>query len=555
MISIRSLPQFRRNAARFREIVTVLAKYGLADWLKEGDPGFFDKLFQSAQGVRLSSMSREARVRTALTDLGTTFIKLGQVLSTRPDLVGPALAEELAHLQTRTPPDPPETVRAIILEELGQPVDELYAAFDDTPIASASIGQVHAATLHDGRDVVVKVQHPGIGDVVARDLDILEALAWLAERHSADARLYQPSAAVDDFRRAITRELDFTRERRNLEQFTRSFADDDTIRFPQPVPERSSTRVLTMERFDGFSVGDVDRLVREGHDRTEIAKRGANAYLDMVFRDGVYHADPHPGNILILPDGVLGLIDFGMVGRVDEVLRDALEDVIVALASADTDQLTQAVLRIGILPDQLERDALRTNISEFVGDFLGVPIDELDLSGALNGVTDIIRRHRIVLPSGVAMIIRVLIMLEGTSRSLSRDFSLAELIKPYQHTMLRRRLSPDRLKRQLMRRARDWERLLEMLPRELATLLERARQGRLDVNLTHRGLEPTVNRLVWGILVAALFLGSSMLWSNGVKPTLFGVSIFGATGCVLAFASGAWLLRSIRKSGGLTRHE
>jgi ubiquinone biosynthesis protein len=550
-MKLTSLPQYVRDAKRFTEIVSILGKYGLATWIKESDLEFVKGLIKSAAGVRLSELTHEARIRMALTELGPTFIKLGQILSTRADLIDPSLAKELSGLQSDTPPDPPDVVQATVRSELGKPPEELFAEFDDQAAASASIGQVHFARLDNEHAVVVKVQHEGIEEKVTTDLDILMALAELAEKYDPELRLYQPRAMVYEFRRNLLRELDFRREERNLKQFERNFANDESIHIPRPYPELATRRVLTMEKLEGFSVANTERLQKEGIDTKEFAKRGARLYLDMIFRDRFYHADPHPGNIWVLPGGRVGLLDCGMVGRLDQQTQEEVEDMLLAAIERDAAQLTDYVIRLGSVPRDLDSDALRRELDEFLAEYVGQSLKDFDLSGVLNAMTDIIRRYHILLPAAISTLLKSLVMLEGTSRLLDRDFNLAELLQPYQVKAVERRFSPERLLHRLKRAYRDWDRFINMLPRELGDILQRVRAGKFDVHLEHRRLDTTVNRLVYGILTAALFLGSCQLLSLRIPPLIGGVSILGATGCLLAFGLGFRLFRAIRKSGDL----
>jgi ubiquinone biosynthesis protein len=550
-MNLQTLGKLDQNAKRLREIVTILGKYGLADWLKGFNYDWVRSWLTSPQGESLGDLTREARVRLALTELGTTFIKLGQILSTRPDLVGPELADELESLQSDTPADSPEVVRATIEAELGKPPEEIFAEFEPSAFASASVAQVHRARLPSGEAVVVKVQHEGIEATIACDFDIISGLAELAEAHAAQLRAYQPAATAAEMRRTLLRELDFTRERRSMEQFTANFAGNERVHFPLAYADYSSRRVLTMEMLDGISLADREALEASGADLNDFAQLGATMYLDMIFRDAFYHADPHPGNLLMLQGEVLGVLDCGMVGRIDDQLRDDFEGMLLAAVNNDADQLTDYVVRLGSVPNDFDRDALRADVGEFLADYAGQSLKDFDLSGALNTMTSIIRRYGIILPSSSSMLLRVLVMLEGTSRQLSPDFSLAELLKPYYAQTLKRRFSPQKLFHRTQRAFRDWERLIDMLPRDLADVLQRVRRGSFEVNLQHRRLEPTVNRLVLGILTAALFMGSAQLWSRGAAPLIGEISLFGALGCAMATLLGVRLLLAIRRSGNI----
>lgn len=543
---LESLARTESNARRLAEIVGVMAKYGLADWLAGlRHTEWLRKHLTTKHFQELTDMTHEARIRMVLTELGTTFIKFGQILSTRPDLVGIPLADELTKLQTKTPPDPPEVVRAIIVQELGQPPEELFATFDYVPIASASIGQVHAGTLQDGQSIVVKVQHHGIQERVNSDLDLMAGFAELAEKHLDQLRAYRPTAIVRQFRKTLGRELDFNAERLNLEQFRRNFAEEPGIHFPQTYPERSTRRVLTMERLVGVNGLDTAAMQADGVDPGELAMRASQMYLQMIFQDGFYHADPHPGNYLVLPGGVLGILDAGMVGLLDEELRDQLESLIVAVYHRNPQELTEVVLLLGDSPPT-DPNALRAEIADFIHDFANQPLMELDLSGALNRMIDIIRRFGIALPSEVALLLRTLVILEGSARQLNPKFSLAQMIDNYVKAHGVERFWR-RLQRRVQRTTRDWDRFLTELPRELSEILKRFREGKLDIHHEHRGVEKSVNRLVRGLIAAALIVASAQLWSTKTPPLVWDTSLVGVLGYLLAILMAYRLIRSTKE--------
>jgi ubiquinone biosynthesis protein len=545
-VKLGTLIQFSKNAGRFKEIVGILAKYGLANWIDDNDPNFIKDMLKSSKGDQIAEMSFETRVRMALLELGTTFIKLGQILSTRPDLVGPDLANELSKLQANVLPDDENDLRLTLENELGKPLEKVYAEFDMSPIGSASIGQVHRAKLHNGQTVVVKVQHAGIEERIETDLDILRILAELAENYDPELRLYQPSSIVSDFSRTLMHELDFRRELRNLNQFRANFASDAWIHIPKAYPELSSHRVLTMEMLDGFSISETDKISETKLDTQEFIRHGANMYLEMIFRDRFFHADPHPGNIWVLSNGHLGLLDCGMIGRLDDAMRDELEGMLLAAVDHDADRLTDHVLQVASAPQSVNRQNLTRDLDDFLSEYVNVSIDDLDLSALLNNLTAIIREHYLLLPAGVSLLIRVLVMLEGTSRLLDRNFSLIELTKPYAMKTMQRRYSPEKLLRRVKNTYRDWDRLLSILPRELFDILIQVREGRFDVSIEHRNLEKVTKWLVHGILSAALFLGGSMILSQEIAPTFRGISIIGAITSCLGLILGFRLIRAMK---------
>lgn len=554
MFSLASLPHLARNARRFKEITTILGRYGFAEFLSPTAPAFLQNLARSADGSRLTAMPRETRLRQALAELGGAFVKIGQILSTRADLVGPEVARELGRLRADTEPDPPETVRAMIEAELGAAPESLFTSFDDWAEASGSIGQVHRATLADGAKVVVKVQHAGVEEKIRADCDIFIGLAELAERGLVEMRLYQPLAVATEMRRTILHECDFTREERNLRHFAANFAGDARAAFPQTHPELSSRRVLTMEELSGLTVAELaaePRTPDQAERLSTLARNAAGIFLDMIFRDGFFHADPHPGNLLVLPGDRLGLLDCGMTGRLDERTRRALEDALLAVVENDAEALAEQVTRLGRLPPGLDREGLRADVEDFVGDYANQTVGAFDLSGALSDVSALVRRHGILLSPPVAHLIKVFVVLEGAARSLSPEFSLIEVVTPYYTAIIARRFSPGQFLTKLRRGSRDIAALLETLPRDLAEILRRAREGRLDVQLAHKGLDAPINRLVYGMLCAALFLGSCLVLANRVPPVLWDISLFGVLGCLAAIGLGLRLLRAIKRSGEL----
>ncbi|MGH7227197.1 MAG: ABC1 kinase family protein, partial [Gemmataceae bacterium] len=350
LMDLSSLARGPRTAGRLAHIVAILCKYSLADWLKAINLRPIRKFLTSFDGQPIAGLPTETRIRLALTEMGAAFIKLGQILSTRPDVVGAALAQELSSLQEGTPADSANIVRALIETELRKPLEDLFADFESKAFASASIGQVHRARLRDGRHVVVKVLHHHIENKVATDLDIMTALADLGEKYSAELRHYRPRAVVAEFRRILLRELDFRRELRNIQEFLRHFKGDVNVRFPAPHPALSSRRVLTLDYLDGIRITDTSRLTLEGNELQAIARRGAEIVLSMIFRDGFYHADPHPGNLLVLSNSVIGVLDCGMVGRLDDNTRDAFTTMLLSAIAKDSGQLTDMVLRMARVP-------------------------------------------------------------------------------------------------------------------------------------------------------------------------------------------------------------
>lgn len=572
-----SIPQLYRNVRRWAEIIGVLSRYGLADWLGRLNVDMVREWLRASEGDIIADVSKPVRVRLALTELGPTFIKFGQMLSTRPDVVGPEIADELSKLQSDTPADSFDDVKATVEEQQGQPLNQIFAEFSEQPIASASIGQVHLARLWEepaetngdaarSREVVVKVRHSGIEKKIETDVDILSGLAQLAERLD-DFRPYQPTAIVEEASRMMKNELIFDRECRNLMQFRSIFENDSSIHIPRPIPELCSEKMITMERLEGIKLGQARSQISAANSDVQlpdVARAGAKLYLQMIFRHGFYHADPHPGNIMLMPDGRIGLIDFGMVGRISEKLREDIEMMLVSIVNRDSQMLATLIKRVGDCPLDLNDNALGNDIADFVGQYSSQVLSHFDMSGALRDFVEIVRRYQITLPSEVSLLIKTLITLEGTARHLDPNFSLMEIMKPYQRLLLMKRLSPARQLRKAQRFYMQLEQLAENLPSRFSSILEQVQTGRFDIHLDHRRLGPTVNRLVLGLMTSALFLGSALMLSFKVNPVLFpspgfagikDISMLGLMGATVSMLMGLRLFWAIRKSGNLDQSD
>lgn len=558
--SITALPQIYRNVRRATEIATILSKYGLNEIIR------LTRLDSLIPGWRRDSSTDsenleryEVRIRRALLELGPTFIKLGQFLSTRPDIVGVELAIELQTLQSQVDANKFEVVKTIVEKELGKPLDELFSSFSESAIAAGSIGQVHLASLPSGQEVVVKVQHPNIDKQIKTDMEILTTVAQLAEQFE-ELKNYQPTMLISQWRRVITAELNFRREQQRLDQFQRLMGKEKGLKIPLAFDSHCSNRVLTMERINGRSLQSLCSSPTGEFDLTDIAKRGAEYYLKMIFRHGIYHADPHGGNIIIMPDGRIALIDFGMVGRISPQLREAIEEILLAVINQDVAMLGLIIRNIGLVPTRINLSDLESDLAEFVSQYATQSLDRFDVSGALNDIVTLVRRHQITLAPEMALLIKTLVSLEGTGRQLNPNFNLMEILAPLRRSMLLDRLSPKRTIRRLRRLMFEVEHLVDRLPERIGNILKMVQDGEINVQINHHKLGPNVNRLVIGMMTSAMFLGSSILLSMKVPPLMFrepgpwgmqDISILGLIGVVLSMLSSLRVLWSIRKSGHL----
>ncbi len=564
-MKITAIPQLYRNLKRWREILAVLRRYGLADWLTQFQLPFRDA-FKDRGGVPLSKYTREQRVRMALTDLGPTFIKLGQVLAARPDLVGPGLAQELKKLRANVPPDTMEEVDQTLRHELGDDYRKHFASIESSPLATASVGQVHRAVLIDGSPVVIKVLRGAIEPMIRQDMEVLTGLAQLAEHVEAFA-VWRPTEMVRQLAPMITREIDFGREKQNLKHFGEMFESSGfDLVIPKPCEILCTQRVLVMDELCGTPLSDFLENLSEQPEpitlKKDFSETLANVYLAMLFDEAFFHADPHPGNLIVMDDGRLGILDFGMIGRIDENLRETIEEMLIAVSQADQHRLMRLIRRIGDAPPDLDESLLAIDVADFIGTFGRQRLGEFDMTGALNSLSDMLHRHAITLPNQSALLLKMLISLEGTLRELGASFDSLEVVKSFVERVMLRRLSPKRRLRQARRIYLEAESFLESAPEELISLMRQARRGDLRVVLEHQRIGPTVNRMVLGLMASAVFLGSSLLMAMKVPPILFQdesvlgmreISLLGLLGVVGSFSVMIWLLLAIRRTGQLTR--
>jgi len=501
-------------------------------------------------------LSRPVYVRRALEELGPTFVKLGQILSTRADLLPPAYQAELAKLQDATRPLKTEIVTDIIAAEFGRPVDAVFSSFGDVPLASASIGQVHAATLADGTRVVVKVQRPGVVEQIDQDLQILRNLAATASRRWPVAEEYDVVGLVHEFAQTLRAETDYLQEGRNAERFAENFADDDSLYFPCVFWEQTTSRVLTLERIDGIKVDDLAALDSAGIDRRKVAMNGARMVLKMVFRDRFFHADPHPGNFFIQSGGRIGVVDFGMVGTMGPRIQEQLVWALLAYTTEDPDRQVDVLYELGVAGRHIDRAALRRDVEHLRSRYYGRPVGEIAIGPVVNDVLGVIRRHRLHLPPGYALLLKTVLMHENLVTRLDPSFEFTAVLGPYARGMMVRHFSPLGWGKAVGQAGIDLARLGIELPQQVRRLLSSLQRGDVEVAIRPTGFEAMIrrleriaNRLVLGIIAAGFVVALAVLLSAYHVRSDPQTGAILLAGFVLASVLGIYIAWSILRSG------
>ncbi|AXE32322.1 ubiquinone biosynthesis protein UbiB [Chromobacterium phragmitis] len=552
LIAMRDLP-------RLREISGILIRHGLGEFAQRLKlPRAMEK---AGEWLNLSLPENESgqptavRVRLAFEELGPTFIKLGQILSTRVDVFPPDWIEEFEKLQNRVPPVPAEAVRRLVKEALGSEPGELFAEFDMRPIGSASIAQVHRARLKDGSEVAVKLRRPGIAEKVEADLRILAHLAHLLELEFPELRRYQPSGIVAQFSRSLRRELDLAIEARNMERFAKDFTDDPFVTVPQVHWAYTNAAVNVQSYVDGVPASDLARLRDSGLDPVLLAQRGADAVLKMILINGFFHADPHPGNVFFLSEHRIAFIDFGMVGRISHVRRDEIVDLLSAVAEHNEHGIIDVLIEwTGNTPVDMQKFA--DEVGEFMFQYEHVPLKGLNISQLIADIMALIRNHGIVLPPDMAMLFKALVTLEGLGRQLNPEFQLVAHITPFVKELIVARYHPAALLKRGRQSLSEGLEMISGLPRDLVRVGRDMRHGKFRVNLDlqrldnfGKQLDRSSNRLTMGIVTGCLIIGSSIVMTVNAGPKLFGLPFFGFVGFMLALFNSVWLVWSIWRSG------
>ncbi len=510
-----------RYFRRYRQIVEILADYGFGAFLAQ--MGMSDRLniprwWRRRRDMPGDAMTNPRRLRRALEDLGPTFIKFGQILSTRSDIMPPRYLEELSFLQDEVPPVPWDQARQVVETELGASIEDLFAQVDPVPIASASLAQVHVARLVGGEEVVVKIQRPNIEKTVNLDLDIIYDLARTAQQRISLASRFEVADFAEEFASALRTELDFRREAWNADRLRKNFADEPHLYVPKIYWDYSTRRLLVMERIKGIKIDNLDGLKAAGYDRRRLSAHAANFALKEILIDGFFHADPHPGNMLILPGEVIGVLDFGTVGRLDDQDRANLTRLFIAGVQLDVDGIVDQLQRMGVADYRVDRVGLQRDLKRILTRYYGLPIYEINAQEIAKAVQPIMYEYKLNIPTNFYLLMKTVIMMQGVGLKLDPDFDIIEAAQPYIGKLFRRMWLPSSWGPEVLRLAMDWKDFASILPRKTSHILDQLERGQLTVQVELPQLESTINmidklinRIIFSVLVAALVVALALL--------------------------------------------
>ena len=502
--------------------------------------------------------SRAVRLRKVLEELGPTFIKLGQTLSVRPDLVPLDLCYELSKLQDQVPPFDYEDVKKQIKESFGSYPEKIFASFDPVPFAAASLGQAHRAQLATGENVVVKVQRPDMRKMIETDIDILYTLAQLASRYMHDIKIFDPISIVDEFSRVITKEIDFTYEAHNIDKFCKNFKESTTVQIPRVFWEYTKSRVITTEEITGIRMSDYLTQPHSVEEKKAVAANGANAILQQIFIDGFFHADPHPGNLFILPDNAAAFVDFGIVGRLDEDTRDVVVNLLIAVSTKNINGIIKALEMLGSVAEENSMRDFKHDISDFVERFYDIPLRQIEISTILPQAVELMTRHKLRIPPQFHVMIKAIATMDGVARQLDPDFNTIAHTRPFVERLVHERHDPKRIYKDVLLYSSEILDILKVIPKDTYEIIKKIKMGTLKIEFEHQGLSKFIaemdkssNRISFSLVISALIIGSSLIIMANKGPIVYGFPVLGILGFVFAGLLGLGLAIGILRSGRL----
>lgn len=562
-MQLRKIGQKIRDIRRLNQILRILTKHGFGFAIQQlhlNDHAIGRGIIKTRMLRRFTEPpeSRAVRLRKVLEELGPTFIKLGQTLSVRPDLVPLDLCYELSKLQDRVPPFGYEDVKKQIKESFGSYPDKIFASFDPVPFAAASLGQAHRAQLKTGENVVVKVQRPDMRKMIETDVDILYTLAQLANRYMHDIKIFDPISIVGEFSRVITKEIDFTYEAHNIDKFCKNFKDSTTVQIPMVFWEYTKQKVITTEEITGIRMSDYLTQPHSDEEKKAVAANGANAILQQIFIDGFFHADPHPGNIFILPDNAAAFVDFGIVGRLDEDTRDVVVNLLIAISTKNINGIIKALEMLGSVAEEHSLRDFKHDISDFVERFYDIPLKQIEISTILPQAIELMTRHKLRIPPQFHVMIKAIATMDGVARQLDPDFNTIAHTRPFVERLVRERHDPKRIFKDMAIYSSELLEILKVIPKDTYEIIKKIKKGTLKIEFEHQGLSKFIaemdkssNRISFSLVISALIIGSSLIVMANKGPLVYGFPVLGILGFVFAGLLGLALAIGVLRSGRL----
>jgi ubiquinone biosynthesis protein len=549
----------QRNLSRLSEIAQVAVRHGFGYFFARNRLGDLLPWGDRLSGEEADTSERGRRLREMLDELGPTFVKFGQLLSTRPDVVPPDIVAELRGLQDDVRPFPFEQVRSVIEEELGLTLEQAFVEFDDVPLAAASIGQVHRAVLPNGRQVAVKVQRPNAPSKIESDLALMYQAARLVKERVRALDFIDAHGLVDEFARSIRQELDYRAEARNADQFRRNFARSDTVKVPRVYWRYTTSRVLTLEFLHGIQLADLEPESRSEEERRHLAYVMTDAWMTMIFRHGFFHGDPHPANILVLDDGRIGLVDFGLTGKLTDDDMSKLTRLFIDAATENVDAIPKRLADLGVRYPKEREEELTAELRELFYRYYGASLSEIDPIQIIREAFALIYSMNLELPTRYVMLDKAIATLGGVGVELYPQFNVFEVAKPYARSLMVERFKPRRMALQATKEVREFAGVMRELPYQVHDILEEVRDGQIEVGFVHKGIDEflhkidvVMNRLVVGLVVAAGLIGSAMIGTfQEAGPKLLGLHFLSVVGFVASGILGVWLLWGVLRSGRL----
>ncbi len=549
-----------RHSNRYVEIIQVISSHGFSEIISNSMITKYINLGRNL--IFKDDMSTDEnltvyeRIRMILEKLGPTFIKFGQIMSRRSDLIPKELIFELEKLQNKVPPFDSNEAVSLLEKELAGSLGDLFLEFDKEPVAAASVSQVHKAVMHDGTAVAVKIQRPDIRKKIEIDIEIMKHLSGLIQKHIEDMESLNLPGIVEEFERSIYEELDFDNELTNIERFSRNFESDEKIKVPAVFKNLSTKKILTMEFIDGFKVSESKAITTEGFSLKEIAHTGVDSILRQVFEDGFFHADPHPGNIFVTKQGQLCFIDFGMMGSLTGSVRESFTEIITGIANKDTKVVTGSLIDITSDGSDTDRKELELQVSGLIDKYFYRDIAELDMTEVMNDLFAFFNDNALKMPSNLFLLTRTIVLAQSLGKDLDPEFNIGLIIEKYSEKLIRKKYSPGKIANEMREMTEDLWKLMKKMPKDLSELINMIRKGDVKIDLEHKGFESLLetherisNKLAFSIVLASIIIGSSLIILSGIPPLFFGIPVIGIAGYIAAIILAFGLIISIIKHG------